>query len=113
MTAKIPLESVKRQIWRLRQDQIAALIRRGDTTMPYPFAKFRQDMASTDLIVDIRTLRTKWLGLVGDRTVGMDDGNPETAYLVFRAFRAYMDSETLGILEGRHTQAHTSAGVRA
>lgn len=112
---KITREQMVGEIWDARSEQIVSIMaEKAWISCPYTFENFRADMRRRELVVDEKTLRTKWeIMVLGGiiRETGKNRGE-----LAFAAFRDRMPSSARMML-ARITESKTSQvtapGVRA
>lgn len=103
------------EIWDARSEQISAfLMEKGWLSCPYTYANFCNDMRRRELVVDERTLRTKWESMILGgiiRETGKKRGE-----LSFVAFRDLMPSKCrmhlVSLLESDNRAREQAVGVR-
>ena len=94
---RITKEQILREIWENRAEQIISVMRdKGWESCPYTYENFKTDIMKHELLVDERTIRTKWELLVNTEVIEITGRN--RGDLKFRAFLPFMPSQAKTVL---------------
>lgn len=94
---RIAKDQITREIWQNRSEQIVSFMRgKGWDSCPYTYENFKADMMRNELLVDERTMRTKW-ELLSSTGVIKSTGRGR-AELQFSAFLPYMSASCKSLL---------------
>ena len=113
---RICKDQLVREIWDSRAEQIQSIMaEKGWISCPYTYENFKQDMMRRELLVDERTIRTKWELLVS--TGVLRETAKNRGELAFVAFRDLMPSRSrlilLNLIEETKTASSHAEKVRA
>ena len=94
---RICKDQLVREIWDSRAEQIQSIMaEKGWISCPYTFENFKTDMLRRELLVDERTIRTKWDLLV--YTGVLRETGKGRAEIAFSAFKDLMPSRSRIVL---------------
>lgn len=94
---RIAKDQITREIWENRNEQIISFMRgKGWDSCPYTYENFKTDMMRRELLVDERTMRTKWELLLN--TGVLTSTGRGRADLQFSAFLPYMSASCKSLL---------------
>ena len=94
---RICKDQLVREIWDSRAEQIQSIMaEKGWISCPYTYENFKQDMMRRELLVDERTIRTKWELLVSTGVIRETAKN--RGEIAFVAFKDLMPSRSRIVL---------------
>lgn len=91
---RITHEEVMREVWEGSTELFVSLLAEGKNQARYSFERFRKDMMRHDLLVDNRTIKTKWDSLIAKGVIRETGKRYTDSALDIWSLMPYMGTES-------------------
>lgn len=91
---RITHDEVMREIWNGSSELFISKLAEGDNQARYTFDRFRKDMMRHDLLVDSRTIKTKWDSLIAKGVIRETGKRYTDSALDIWSLAPYMGTES-------------------
>lgn len=91
---RITHDEVMREIWNGSTELFVCSLSEGKNVVKYTFDRFRQDMMRHDLLVDNRTIKTKWDSLIAKGVIKETGKRYTDSALDIWSLMPYMGTES-------------------